>query len=221
MNSTPIKLFFTSPLRGIVSRFYRALSNGQYPTFLLLNVTERCNCRCTMCHIWEKKQTVELSLEDLIRLFHDPLLNKINHLSLTGGEPFLRRDLKDIIIQASKSLPRLKRISFPSNGLLPSLIESVTINTLEELPDHITLKIGISLDGPREIHNQMRGVTGAFEKAVESVKRLGSLNRPNFEVGILALVSRENLSCLPETHELLSSLCPRIMDPCHGSQVFQ
>jgi MoaA/NifB/PqqE/SkfB family radical SAM enzyme len=131
-------------------------------------------------------------------------------LSLTGGEPFLRKDLKDIILSAAKHLPCLERISVPTNGLLTFAILETTKNILAELPPRIFFKIGISLDGPREIHDRMRGVPGAFEKAAETLRQLQNLPHPNFEVGILALFTEENADLLPECSRIFASFTDQI-----------
>lgn len=210
MNFSHLTLFPLGMAKGMRSRFNRALLRGQYPTFLLLEITERCNCRCRMCHIWEKKESLELSIKDYEHLFRDPLWRNLRILSLTGGEPFLRRDLADIILLATKCLPRLERISFPSNGILTKHIVDTVRSILASLPSHIAFKIGISIDGIQEIHDQMRGVPGSFDKATETVRQLKSLNSPNFSVGILSLITLETIPHLQKAHDVFKSLTTEI-----------
>lgn len=210
MNLSPLKFVPLGMLKGILFRIRRTLVRGDHPTFLLLNVTDRCNCRCTMCQIWRKAEKSEMTLEEYERLFQDPIWRRVRILSLTGGEPFLRKDLKDIILSAAKHLPRLERISLPTNGLLTSAILETTRNILAELPSHIFLKIGISLDGPREIHDRMRGVPGAFEKAVETLRQLQKLHDPRSELGLLSLFTEENADLLPECHQIFTSLTNQV-----------
>ena len=141
-------------IKGFRSRFNKAHFRAQYPTFLLLEITERCNCRCRMCRIWENKERKELDINDFERLFRDPLWRNLRILSLTGGEPFLRHDLIDIILLAARHLPRLERISFPSNGILTKHIMDTVKAILSSLPAHIDFKIGISIDGVEDVHDQ-------------------------------------------------------------------
>jgi len=210
MNLGYIKLLPTGMARGSLLRFHKAFLTGDYPTFLLLEVTERCNCRCTMCRIWAKKNPVEPSLSDYERLFRDPLWRSLRILSLTGGEPFLRNDLKDLLILASQLIPRLERISLPSNGLLSERIEETTRGVISSLPKHISFKIGISLDGQEKIHDTLRGVPSAFSKAVETIKRLKSIKEPNFSVGILSLITPENAPYLENAHSFYTSLTDQV-----------
>ncbi len=210
MNISPFSLLLKGIFRGISSRIHRALFKGQYPTFLLLAVTERCNCRCSMCHIWRKESPAEPS-PDLIRtIFHDPLWKQTRILSLTGGEPFLRQDLAEVILAGAELLPRLERISMPTNGLLPDRIEAITRDVLNRLPAHIDLKIGVSLDGPSEVHNAMRRIPGAHERALKTVQALHSLESERFSVGILSLLTKENSPYLRKCHEHFSTLTDQI-----------
>jgi radical SAM protein with 4Fe4S-binding SPASM domain len=163
-----------------------------------------------MCRIWNKKDLKELNLEDFNRIFQDPLWKNIHIMSLTGGEPFLRKDLKEIILSATRHLKRLRRISLPSNGILTANIVEATKQILAGIPQHIEFKIGISIDGPAEIHDRMRGVPGAFQKAVETIRRLRSISEPSFEVGILSLLSEQNAGQLKDIHYLLTSIAPSI-----------
>ncbi|HOE64159.1 MAG TPA: radical SAM protein [Candidatus Sumerlaeota bacterium] len=197
-------------IKGFRSRFNKAHFRAQYPTFLLLEITERCNCRCRMCRIWENKERKELDINDFERLFRDPLWRNLRILSLTGGEPFLRHDLIDIILLAARHLPRLERISFPSNGILTKHIMDTVKAILSSLPAHIDFKIGISIDGVEDVHDQMRGVPGAYEKATETVRQLKSLNAPNFSVGILSLITKETIPNLRNAHEIFKSLTSEI-----------
>lgn len=206
MNLAPIKMILPGPIKGVISRYHRYRLKGQYPSFLLLNVTERCNCRCSMCRIWDKKDLRELTFEDYNRFFQDPLWKKIHILSLTGGEPFLRKDLKEIILSATRHLKNLRRISLPSNGILTENMVETTKQILTGIPKHIVFKIGVSIDGPAEIHDRMRGVPGAFEKATNTIRRLKSFTESNFEVGILTLLTEQNADQLKDIHYLLTSL---------------
>ncbi len=81
---------------------------------------------------------------------------------------------------------------------------------LSELPGRIMFKIGVSLDGPREIHDKMRGVPGAFDKAVETLRQLQKLPHPNFEAGILALFTEENADLLQECSRIFVSLTDQV-----------
>ena len=197
-------------IRGINSRIHRCFLKPQYPTFLLVSVTERCNCRCKMCHIWRKKDVRDISLQDYRKIFSDPLWKELKILSLTGGEPFLRNDLKDIMLSAAEIFPRLERISMPTNGVLSDRTARVVKETLEQLPKNIDVKVGVSLDGPEELHDEMRGVPGGFQKALRTVEQLSEICDENFEVGILSLIMPENVSLLKEAHRIFRQYTDKI-----------
>jgi len=210
MNLSPLKIVPFGFFRGLFTRYCKARFLGLHPTFLLLHLTDRCNCRCTMCHIWKKKEITDIPLSEYKRIFRDPLWKKLRILSLTGGEPFLRTDLKDVVQLAIESFPHLERISLPSNGLLTRRIVETTREIMEILPGRIYFKIGISLDGPGEVHDAMRGVPGAFQKAVQTIRELQKIPHPNFGVGILALFAPENIPALRETDKIFDSLTDQI-----------
>lgn len=210
MNTSHIALIPTGIIRGLSSRLHRLFEKGQYPTFLLLSVTDRCNCRCAMCHIWQKKDIHDISREEYKKIFKDSLWKKLQILSLTGGEPFLRKDIDEVILDAVDTLPSLNRISTPTNGLTPERIEEKVRKIMENLPPDIVFKVGVSIDGLKETHDKLRGVPGAFEKATETVKRLKKVNFPNFEVGILSLITCTNVAQLNETHRAFRRLTDKI-----------
>ena len=61
------------------------------------NVTDSCNCRCKMCAIWQKENGPELSLEQIAKIFKEVSDAGIKVVEITGGEPFLRRDIFEIL----------------------------------------------------------------------------------------------------------------------------
>jgi len=78
-------------------------------TILFMNyvVTWRCNLRCIMCNIWKHPQTNELGISELEDFLRNPLLSQLEWIQLTGGEPFMRNDLDEIIRVILTSHPRL------------------------------------------------------------------------------------------------------------------
>ena len=67
------------------------------PKSLIFPITYRCDSRCVMCSIWEKKPRQEMSLDELERAFSDNLFRRIQNVNITGGEPTLRKDLSDLV----------------------------------------------------------------------------------------------------------------------------
>ena len=64
------------------------------PRFLTYTVTFSCNARCIMCDSWRKPSPNDLSLQEIENIFHQ--LPQMDAVRLTGGEPFVRRDMLEI-----------------------------------------------------------------------------------------------------------------------------
>jgi len=135
------------------------------PRFLTYLVTFRCNARCVMCDSWRKAPVQELSLPAIEQIFRQ--LPRLDAVRLSGGEPFLRRDLREIADLATEHLrPRLLHIT--SNGFLTEQIVRFCETRNRALP----LMLLLSLDGVGEKHDTVRGIPGAWEKAMRTLHAL-------------------------------------------------
>jgi len=131
------------------------------PRWLWFEATDYCNSHCTHCHIWQKQTHAKhLSLEELRRIFSDPLLNELEFITNSGGEAILNPNFKDMM--------RLEHELFPDALLNIStnaiLAEKVLALTAELLAEGLNLNLGVSLDAASEKHDQIRGVPGNFKK---------------------------------------------------------
>jgi MoaA/NifB/PqqE/SkfB family radical SAM enzyme len=140
-------------------------------------VTYRCTSRCRTCNIWlmEDPERNELSLNEIQDIFESnkSILGNVKSIQLTGGEPFLRTDLPEIVAIIHRHLPKCT-YWIPTNGMAPGRIEKATKEMLETL-DGKGLGISVSIDGLRRTHETIRGVDGSFKKAIETLERLSSL----------------------------------------------
>jgi|BioPla2DNA2_1021312.scaffolds.fasta_scaffold04322_6 MoaA/NifB/PqqE/SkfB family radical SAM enzyme len=169
------------------------------PFKLLLSLTDRCNCRCTHCGIWKRRHGDELTPQEI-----DSLLSNwkgLKWVDLTGGEPTMRPDileLADIVTAHSKGWSFLH---FATNGLRPK----VAFDFAQKLAQPVgpSVVVTVSIDGPRELHDSMRGVKGAFDLAIETA---GSLQQiPGVEVYIGTTVTGSNIEHLEETQAAIGS----------------
>lgn len=169
-----------SPYRHIDSIFLK-----KKPIQLTLFITRKCNAACNFCFYLsaENRQCEEeLSLAELEKISSH--FNKLLWLAFSGGEIFLRRDLPEIVnIFYHNNSPAI--ILLPTNGLLPEKIYSVTREIVKSCPKS-TVVVKVSVDGRPEVHDSIRGVQGAHQKAVETYHRLEELleHHDNFELGI-------------------------------------
>jgi MoaA/NifB/PqqE/SkfB family radical SAM enzyme len=119
---------------------------------LIVNPHSRCNCRCQMCDIWRTTEAVEISADELRRQLASIEQMGVEWVVLSGGEPLMHSDLFSLCRALRE---RGVRITLLSTGLL---IARHAAGIAEFVDDVI-----VSLDGPAEVHDWIRGVPGAFE----------------------------------------------------------
>ena len=142
----------------------------------IVAVTYRCNCKCVMCDTWKHPSPVgeEIGAAELEKL---PQLVRLN---LTGGEPFLRADL-DQILEVVKR--KAQRVVISSNGLMTSRI-------LDVMSRHPEVGIRISFDGLGATHDVIRGVPGIHDRALATLHGLKQLGVR--DLGIAVTISDRN-----------------------------
>ena len=140
------------------------------PRWITLFVTNYCNARCEHCFYWSElnKKSPELSAADLDRLFRS-VRQPVNTVRLSGGEPFLRKDLEEIVL-AADATGKIRTMSIPTHGMFRNL--SSRLHALVPRLRHMHLNVSISLDGLQEEHDANRKIRGGFDLAIENLKTL-------------------------------------------------
>ncbi len=147
------------------------------PHDLVLAVTYNCNSKCRMCNIWKTEKLPVLNLAE-----YKKLPNNLNDVNLTGGEPFLRPDLIEIVKILINLNPNV-RIIISSNGFATDLIKEKMLQILEIKPD---IGVGISLDGIGDVHDQIRGIPGGYQKVMATIKMLKDIGVNNLRLAFTA-----------------------------------
>lgn len=140
------------------------------PRLLTYTVTFACNARCIMCDSWKMPPREELKLDDLERIFAQ--LPRLDVVRLTGGEPFLRRDLPEIANLVSKHL-RPMALHVTSNGLLTDRI----VRFCQIRHHRPRLHLLISVDGVGEKHNQIRGNRLAWPSVMKTLQTIAPMQQ--------------------------------------------
>ena len=166
-----------------------------YPTDAVIAVTLNCNARCKMCDIWKNRAEGEMRPEE-----YRHLPASLKDVNITGGEPFLRDDLPDVIGVIKKSCPGA-RLVISTNGFLPERIKAFVPEILKTDPD---TALRISIDGPEETHDSIRGIPGGFKKALDSLEIAKSLGLK--DLGIAMTVMEANVKELPMVYCLANSM---------------
>lgn len=147
-----------------------------------LAVTWRCNYRCQTCNIWQvSDHDAELLLDEIGILIER---NDAIWMAITGGEPFLRRDISEILKMA---MLKYTSVSITTNGSLPETIDKSAWYALKGNDNLLT--VNVSLNGDKEQHDGFSGQQGAYEKATETIDRLLALRNSRLKLTIENVVS--------------------------------
>lgn len=154
------------------------LCNGYsaYPETISLFLTYKCNLRCKMCGQWGEKGSShaypseelkkQLSVDDIRKLLDD-VASFRPAITLFGGEPLIYPDLPEVIRMIKA---RNMSCNVLTNGvLLESKAESLMDAGIDE--------IIFSLDGPRDIHDEIRGIPNTFDRAMAGFKKIAGLKK--------------------------------------------
>lgn len=151
----------------------KALRLKVYPISLNLSATDFCNLRCVMCNVWQfpDRRSSELSPKKLTDIFSDPLFKKVRDIGIAGGEPFLRDELVDMCQVAVTSLPSLRTLTISTHALHTQIIKEKAPRILAVCQERgIRFRLAISCDGVDEVHDRVRGIPGAFDRMIRSVR---------------------------------------------------
>lgn len=167
-------LSFKRLLYGFIFRLKKELLLPVKPIFINFPITYLCNSKCSMCDIWKrysqhpKELKDELTIADLKKIFNNnkEWLSSVRHVGITGGEALLRPDIVEIIKLFRSQLPKAE-IGIQTNGLKPDLIEEKLKKILKFYPQ---LSLAVSLDGLEKTHEKVRGIKGAFNNALQTIK---------------------------------------------------
>ncbi|MCK5449775.1 radical SAM protein [Candidatus Pacearchaeota archaeon] len=155
---------------------------------LVLAITYKCNSQCSFCSIWKNKTEEEIDMSYYKRL---PFFESIN---ITGGEPFMRADIDDIIKIIKK---KTKRVVIATNGLLTERI----LKTAKKYPE---IGFRISIDGLKEKNDEMRGIPGGFKKSIDTILGLKKLGVK--DIGICSTFGYGNEDQMEKVYQLAKKL---------------
>ncbi|MCD6380229.1 radical SAM protein [bacterium] len=133
----------------------------RYPIDAVIAITYRCQAKCRMCSIWKITEHEDVSPD-----IYKRLPKTLRDVNISGGEPFLRDDLEEIVKTVHTRLPG-SRIVVSSNGLLGESIVPRALKLKEIFP---RIGFAFSVDGVGEMQDFIRGVEGAYEKVITAVK---------------------------------------------------
>jgi MoaA/NifB/PqqE/SkfB family radical SAM enzyme len=147
-----------------------------FPQFISFTITNSCNLRCKMCGQWSEEGyiknnpemlTSHMELKDWKRLVDEIAQYKIRFVLIRGGEPFLFPGIIELLEYInSKGI----FLSIDTNG---TVLNKFAADLVRIGNMHITF----SVDGPEEIHDDVRGVKGSFDRIKENITLLNNLEK--------------------------------------------
>jgi len=192
---------------------------------LSLEITHRCICRCRMCNIWQIPPEVpDLDLSVWQELLCSPELYHLRELDLTGGEPFLRRDvdklLRAILDAQPAHFPGLRTLAITTNGILTDRIPGLTRELIGPLQKRgIDLVLACGMDAVGNLHDRIRNYPGAWDKLQETLSGLYRIREAhhNLVLGIKTTIIPQNarelgrLAEYARANNLFTIISPRII----------
>jgi Fe-coproporphyrin III synthase len=177
----------------------------QQPRVLTHTVTFGCNARCVMCDSWKLSTEEDLRLDEIESIYRQlPLMDAVR---ITGGEPFVRQDMLDIVKAAVRWI-RPWFIHISSNGFLTDRI----IDFCQQRPRSTPLELALSIDGVGDVHNRIRGNSRAWDTVWKTLSLLAP-RRKEFNLTLVVNQTVVDEQGLEQYHRLAEKL--RLMDIEH------
>ena len=178
---------------------------GASPLYFVYFVTDLCNAHCKHCLLAEHEEAVrakELTIDEIEKV--SASMDDMLFFTPTGGEPFLRKDLAEIVRIFHRNNHALN-VGIPTNGSLTDRVVATTEDMLRTCPD-IDLHIDVSIDDIGAEHDEIRGFPGLFERATSTYRELRQLEAhyPRFSTCVEITVSAYNQDHLLDLYDYVT-----------------
>lgn len=174
---------------------YKSFDN-EYVYLAHWSITGNCNFKCRHCYLSAPHAKFgQLSKNQCLDIISQLAECGIMNVSLTGGEPLIRKDFMDLIDEFNR-----KNIIIDSIYTNGALVNEYLLNELEER--NVRPMFSLSFDGVGW-HDWLRGVNGAEKMAIDAIKLL---NKKGFAIDVEMCIHKYNAHTLEETVNLLSKL---------------
>ncbi|MFN7914455.1 MAG: radical SAM protein [Vicinamibacterales bacterium] len=175
---------------------YMAKHRPIHPTVLIYQCTFVCDARCEMCSNWQRgDRKSDMTLDQIKKAFQNPLWKNIEMAMLSGGEPTTRNDMVEVSQVIIDSLPKIRKYGINTTGLTPHRAIPMLTKVAEYCAEKgVIFSTRVSIDGVGEMHNEVRHVKGAFEKANKTIDAMRELQkRVPFNFGVSATIFNKNI----------------------------
>jgi MoaA/NifB/PqqE/SkfB family radical SAM enzyme len=182
-------------------KLIKNLVSAKGPIFLVHFITNKCNANCAHCFIYSREvhsryKGREMSLEEIKRAVKS-LSSTLLSVSLTGGEPFIRPDINEIV-NLYAQVAKVESINITTNASIPKLISTSVEKMLKDNPK-TNFSITLSIDNLGKKHDENRRVPGLFSKLVKTYEVLAKIKSDKLTINF-------NLTVTPKNERDLNSI---------------
>jgi radical SAM protein with 4Fe4S-binding SPASM domain len=174
-----------------------------HPQYLIFFVTSQCVGRCRHCFYWEHINQKEdrLTIAEIESVAKS--MGSLLQVTFTGGEPFLRDDFPEIV-EIFHRVNQVYHLGIATSGYLPDKVAAGVRQILERCPG-ANLTVGLPIEGPKELNDEIRGREDFFNRTVSCLESLKALKKtwPRLTTLIDITASGFNAGRLIETYELV------------------
>jgi MoaA/NifB/PqqE/SkfB family radical SAM enzyme len=176
-----------------------------------------------MCNIWRIPAEIQdLTAEDWLRLLRSDLFEDLREIDITGGEPFLVKDLDElfegILALRRRPLKALKSVALTTNGFLTDRVLHFAETVLPRIQaTGLDLVLVCAMDGIGDVHDRIRNYKGGWARANETILGLMDLRNTfsNLIVGLKTTVLPANVGQLDDILRYANSRgLFTILSPC-------
>ncbi len=132
---------------------------------IMLHITGRCNLECKHCYLIGREWGKELEFDEIVNLIQQAVDLNVASFSITGGEPFVREDLFDILYELDRQEMKIEGIFTNATIVSETLLDKFA--KLQEFP------FFVSINGPfTKVHDGFVGAEGSFNQSLRTIRRL-------------------------------------------------
>ncbi len=209
MNFGTLYKDLTQAYTAIPKNFDRA-GRALPPLRVAIVITHFCNLRCEFCMVVspenieraKKMQPQVLSLEEIKSIVDQ--LPRYSIVTITGGEPTARYDFMDIM----RYINQKHKGHFVTNGTVlndQKLAEVISMGASNLISSGL-MSVGVSIEGPEELHDHIAKIKGAYKKTVHTIHTLGQEKKKQKKkypiVDLKVVITDENINNLIDIYNL-------------------
>lgn len=183
---------------GVSYHFCHLLNaSASPPETINIYPTDRCNLECSMCFEKSRNPHPEMALESWIRII-EQIKKFYPRIHLSGGEPFLYPEIRGLLSHIRKC------------GLFVAITTNGTFLTkyAQEIIDMQINELHVSIDGPKDVHDNIRGVAGTFDQIIEGLMEIKKIEKKGTHpiIRINSMINFSNTDIMKKMIKLASDI---------------